>query len=112
MKVLLTLGFIIGSSFGIPYPFPIQTSTPGPIVVVTPVPVYVSPDSHFKSQMDVFSSSSNTGTNFDNRQFGNNFLNGKYSLQAQLVHPQDLTIFPHPDPPIIKKHLQGKISLL
>ncbi|CAB4059632.1 unnamed protein product [Lepeophtheirus salmonis] len=34
--------------------FPIQTSTPGPIVVVTPVPVFLSPDSIFKTLTGIF----------------------------------------------------------
>ncbi|CAB4059630.1 SMAD1 [Lepeophtheirus salmonis] len=60
------------------YPVPIQTSTPKPIIVVTPVPVFVTPDSLFNSQRETFSSSSsNSGTNLNNGQFGNNLLNGK-----------------------------------
>ncbi|XP_040581109.1 uncharacterized protein [Lepeophtheirus salmonis] len=126
MKILMILGFLLGSSFGsqyqhplhsypspvfpyhltppsqffasrqpflhsnshpVPYPFPIQTSTPAPIVVVTPVPVFLSPDSIFNSHRDIFSSDSNTGTNFNKGQFGNNFLNGKVQSTSSTSSP-------------------------
>ncbi|CAB4059631.1 unnamed protein product [Lepeophtheirus salmonis] len=83
--------YLHSNSHLVPYPFLIQTSTSRPIIVATQVPVFVTPESLFNSQRDTFSSGSSTGTNFNNEQFDNNFLNGKVRSSSSTRVPSRFT---------------------
>ncbi|XP_040581363.1 uncharacterized protein [Lepeophtheirus salmonis] len=79
------------NSHPVPYPVPIQTSTPVPIIIATPVPVFITPNSLFNSQRDIFSrGSSDIGTNIKSAQFGNSFLIGKVQSTSSTRTPTRL----------------------